>query len=111
MKTPNTIRKIAELNDILRKTGTGGRIVTTSGIAALGNEAVSIIMNRIKAFDDFTPDNDPNHEHDFGVIIYDGGKCFWKIDYYDHHFENASADPANALITNRVLTVMLAEEY
>lgn len=111
MKVPKTTRKIAELNDILRKTGTGGKIVTTSGISGLGEAAVTAILNKIKAFDEFTKEEDPYHEHDFGHIIHDGHKCFWKIDYYDHRFENASPDPANALITNRVLTVMLAEEY
>ena len=38
-------------------------------------------------------------------------RIFWKIDYYDKWTELGSQDPANAEITNRVLTLMLAEDY
>ena len=40
-----------------------------------------------------------------------GKKIFWKIDYYDRNFEFASPDAANPELTNRVLTVMYANEY
>ena len=38
-------------------------------------------------------------------------KIIWKIDYYDKEYEYASEDPADITKTNRVLTVMLADEY
>lgn len=68
------------------------------------------------AFDAFTEDNDPHHEHDFGSIDYEGNRIFWKIDYYDHASfgtgrDMGSEDPSDAAKTLRVLTVMLAEEY
>ena len=63
------------------------------------------------SFEDFTPDNDPHGEHDFGAFEHAGKRIFWKIDYYDAACENGSEDPADASKTTRVLTIMLADEY
>ena len=41
----------------------------------------------------------------------DDERLFWKIDYYDRTMQRASPDPADAAVTERVLTVMLADEY
>ncbi|MEQ8826157.1 MAG: DUF3768 domain-containing protein, partial [Parvibaculum sp.] len=62
-------------------------------------------------FDDFTPDNDPHGEHDFGSVRIDENAIFWKIDYYDRSMEAGSPDPADPEVTTRVLTIMLADEY
>lgn len=47
----------------------------------------------------------------FGSFDYNGEKIYWKIDYYDKSYQHLSENPANPNITNRVLTVMLADEY
>ena len=47
----------------------------------------------------------------FFSIDYKGNKIFAKIDYYDLNNQYMSENPANPDITNRVLTIMLAEEY
>lgn len=112
-------RTIAELNDRLRKqaglpiffTPVNGRVVVTAGIAALAPANQIQIMARIRAFDDFTEDNDPRGERDFGAIVYNGARIFWKIDYYAHDLMHGSEDPADNTCTVRVLTVMLADEY
>ena len=103
--------KISELNDNFRKTGRGGKIITTAGVLAQSDEIMREVMEKIKTFEDFTEGDDPYGEHDFGAVVHDGQKYFFKIDCYDKDFECGSEDPANALITNRVLTIMLAEEY
>jgi hypothetical protein len=59
----------------------------------------------IRNYDDFCHANDPYEEHDFGSFEADGHKIFFKIDYYD------SPDPSDPAVTNRVITIMLAEEY
>lgn len=100
--------RIAKLNDILRRTLSGGTLVLTAGVAALGRERQQIILTAIAAFDRFDPDNDP---HDFGAVEVAGKRVLWKIDYRDHSGRYASPDPADTSVTRRVLTVMLAEEY
>jgi hypothetical protein len=113
-KTVSHDRKAAairSLNDELRKRGCGGRVFITRGLLALGDAAVKRVIDAIAAFDAFTPDNDPHGEHDCAVLIVDGIKVFWKIDYYDLAGEFGSEDPADPAKTKRVLTLMLASEY
>ena len=68
-------------------------------------------IRKVATFDDFTADNDPHGEHDFGSFDLAGDKFFWKIDYYDPTLEFGSDDPADPTKTTRVLTLMLAAEY
>ena len=69
------------------------------------------IITKIRQFNNFTEDNDPYGEHDFGEIDYKENTVFWKIDYYDLNFEYGSENPEDSSVTKRVLTIMLAEEY
>jgi Protein of unknown function (DUF3768) len=55
--------------------------------------------------------NDPYGEHDFGVVEFDGQKIFFKIDYFDKTLTYGSPDPADPTVTERVITIMLADEY
>src|SRR5690349_11624342 len=104
--------RIRLLNDGLRQhLLCGGAAVMTPGIAALGSEAVQRLMQTIAVFDDFCTVNDPHGEHDFGAFEFEGAQVFFKIDYYDKNLNFHSPDPANAAVTERVITVMLAEEY
>lgn len=103
--------RIRALNDQLRQTGTGGRIMLTAGIAALPPETVAAIVLAVQRFDSFSPDNDPYGEHDFGALDAAGARVLFKIDYYDPTLSVHSDDPADADVTVRVLTIMLAKEY
>jgi len=103
--------RIRELNDQLRQNFADGIAVMTPGIAALGPEAVERIVKTIAVFDDFCHANDPHQEHDFGAFDADGHRIFFKIDYYDKAFTYLSPDPADPAVTQRVITIMLAEEY
>ena len=85
--------------------------VITIGVAALGDEAVARIVKTIAVYDDFCHENDPYEEHDFGVFEAEGHTIFFKIDYYDPTLTCHSDDPADPTITQRVITIMLAEEY
>ena len=106
-----TIQAISELNDKFRRSFVGGRVVMTTGVAALSDEMRVEVVRAVQAFDAFSADNDPHAEHDFGSFELAGQKFFWKIDYYDQHLKFGSDNPADPTITVRVLTVMLAEEY
>jgi hypothetical protein len=111
MDTDITLERIRELNDDARRHFTDGRVVLTRGIAALPEKDQAEILDRVCKFEDFTPDNDPYGEHDFGAFEYNGERIFWKIDLYDLNMEFGSEDPADPYQTTRVLTIMLAWEY
>ncbi len=117
MTHPQTDR-IRELNDQFRATGSGGDVNITQGILHLPDFLMLPVIERVRTFDAFTPDNDPHDEHDFGAFTIEGHKVFWKIDYYSLDAEGEldcdagrSEDPSDPAKTARVLTIMLAEEY
>lgn len=63
-------------------------------------------------FDQFTEENDPYGEYDFGAFELHRVRLFWKIDYYsDERMIFGSRDPSSASETFRLLTIMLASEY
>jgi hypothetical protein len=103
--------RIRQLNDQLRTTLIGGRLMITSGIRALASDAVADVLRAVSTFADFSADNDPYDEHDFGSVEIGGERVFWKIDYYDKQLEYGSPDPSCPDVTARVLTIMLASEY
>jgi hypothetical protein len=103
-----TTERIRALNDELRRNLTTSHAVMTAGIAALGPEAVARIVQTIAVYDDFCHANDPYGEHDFGSFEADGHTIFFKIDLYEEPgVKSANGEP----VVNRVLTIMLAEEY
>ena len=74
-----TSQRIASLNDALRHdpgTGEHGRIMMTREVNELGIAFTLQALAKLKAFDDFTTDNDPWGEHDFGAFEIDGTKLF-----------------------------------
>ena len=100
--------RIKNLNDELRRNLSEGAAVMTCGVAALGPEAVARIVKTIAVYDDFCHVNDPHQEHDFGSFEADGHTIFFKIDLYE---EPDVKDQNGEPVVNRVLTIMLAEEY
>jgi uncharacterized protein DUF3768 len=106
-----TTERIRALNDELRRNLPEGHAVMTAGVAALGPEAVARIVKTIAVYDDFYHANDPHGEHDFGSFEADGHTVFFKIDYLDKAFTHHSPDPSDPSVTERVITIMLAEEY
>jgi hypothetical protein len=102
---------IRALNDQLRKNLTGGGAVITAGIAALGPEAVARLVQTIAVFDDFSHANDPHQEHDAGCFAFDNVEVFFKIDYYDKSLNFHSPNAADPAVTERVITIMRADEY
>jgi hypothetical protein len=60
------MNKIAFLNDGLRRTFARGQVVMTAGVAALPEDQLTTVLERVRHFDEFTPENDPHGDHDFG---------------------------------------------
>jgi Protein of unknown function (DUF3768) len=103
--------RIRALNDELRQYLLGGLAVITPGVAALGQQAVERIVKTIAVYDDFCHANDTHEEHDFGSFQADGVTILFKIDYYDKNLTYHSPDPSDPAVTERVITIMLADEY
>lgn len=103
--------KIAALNDALRTTLMGGKIVMTAGINAMPDRTKANILTSVRNFSDFNKDNDPHGEHDCAMFDVDGHGCMFRIDYYDKALQYGSEDPADPNVTTRVLTGMLASDY
>jgi Protein of unknown function (DUF3768) len=105
------MNKIALLNDVFRRSFAGGKVMMTSGVEELPDCVKAEALRQVATFSDFTSDNDPHGERDFGSFTLVGRKFFWKIDYYDKELRHGSENPADPSVTTRVLTLMLACEY
>ena len=119
---PDTARTaiIRSLNDQFRKTFIGGAVVITTGIAALDEATRQRIFAAVQSFDAFDEANDPWHEHDFGAFEVDvclpgsartRERVFFKLEYYDLTRAMHSEDAADPAKTERVMTIMLSDEY
>jgi hypothetical protein len=104
-------QSVCALNDAFRTTLTGGAVLVTAGIVALGPEVQAAIIAAVCGFTDFNADNDPWGEHDFGAVVVAGVRVYFKIDYFDRTRAAHSPDPADPTQTERVMTIMLADEY
>lgn len=83
----------------------------TPSIAALGPDAVARLVQVISVYDDFCHANDPWDEHDFGMFFFEGIQVMFQISYYDKSLNYHSPDPADPLVTERIITIMRADEY
>jgi len=113
-------RKVADLNDQLRKDMFTGnmlkkenlknKIVLTPGIAGLNLIDKEKIFFSVKYYGNFTKNNNPWGEKDFGSFNFKKETFNWKIDYYDNDMKYHSPDKSDPDKTVRVLTIMKAEE-
>ena len=105
-------QRIAQLNDALRKTHTGGKVMLTHSVNSLDRSLVQQAIQMMADFNQFSQDNDPYGEHDFGSFSLGDYHFNWKIDYYsDTNYQYGSEDPSNPEKTARVLTLMLRQDY
>lgn len=107
---------IQELNDKFRKGDAAipGTFIITHGVQALLAEegkGGQTLAETVQEFDDFTEENDPHGEHDFGKFSFLDADLFWKIDQYNTTYDGGSEDPTDLSKTCRVLTIMLTHEY
>src|SRR6266853_5731900 len=87
--------RIRDLNDAFRRTFSGGRVMMTCGVDALPDIVKAKVLQLVATFDQFTEDNDPHGEHDFGSFELGNRVFFWKIDYYDERCEFGSEDSSD----------------
>lgn len=127
LTTTSKTSRIAQLNDAARQQRLkhSRTVFTRSLLDTLVDDGIpaheqglrrtlvqSALLRKI-ATCEFTPDNDPHAEHDFGSLDYDGHKIFWKIDVYenDGSFQWGASKPWDETTSFRILTIMLASDY
>jgi hypothetical protein len=103
--------RVRLLNDNFRTTFIGGQVVMTQGVDELPIDTKARVLMAVRSFDQFTSDNDPHREHDFGGFEIEGEAYFFKIDYYALDMDGGSEDAADPEKTTRVITIMRADEY
>lgn len=101
---------IRRLNDELRTTLSGGRIMLTRGVRQLPESDQSAVIEALVAYTGFAPDDQERDQHDFGLIQLGQIRAIWKINYLDQDHRYASPDPSDPALTRRVLKVMLVDE-
>lgn len=106
-----TKERIRGLNDLFRETGIGGVTLITRSVQALNDIDQTRLVSLVRRFNDFSADNDPHGEHDFGIVKLHGESYYWKIDYYDPTMKCGSENPADPAQTIRVMTILHACEY
>lgn len=110
--------QIARLNDRCRQgLDPAARIVFTRAClaaTAAGDDQRDLILAQagllaaVRRYS-FAPGDGP--ERDFGAFDHAGERILFKIDYYDLALEFGSENPADASVTRRVMTIMLAQDY
>ena len=128
MRDPEHLDTIRRLNDAARSNpGTASIANVTIGFQSLPGADRFAALAQIVGYTQFTGDNDPYGERDFGAVyrLANGAwtqdrpsdekaiaaTVFWKVDYYDNSLTFGSDAPWDAERTKRVLTIMLASEY
>jgi hypothetical protein len=106
MTTKNQIR---DKNDFLRKSLPNlplpHKVVFAEGASGHHPVVLYEVIEKIRDFKDFTEEDDPYKEHDFGTVEAGGTEFFWKIDYTDEAYENFKTDGI------RIFTIMEASEW
>lgn len=102
---------VARLNDNLRRTFSGGRVMMSRGVAALPDHKREAVVQAVRVFDHFDANNDPYGEHDCAVLSVAGLTVLWKIDTYADSTLTFGADDPLSPTAVRVLTIMLSDEY
>ena len=120
---PVEIAALRAHNDRFRRTLTGGSLMLSAGIVALGAANQARIIAAVRGFTGFDHDcemGDPFDDHSIGdleVEIEEPGihrwpeLIFFRIDDLAHPATGAGSSPAPASATTLVLTLMLASEW
>lgn len=111
----NDIFRTASINPLMLREkylmGLEGQTVTTEGVRALGLIEMVDVLELVALFNEFTHENDPYGQHDYGSFDFKGKRIIWRIDYYDNDYRGGSPEPTDPKQTKRVLTIMLPSEY
>lgn len=97
-----------ELNDALRQTFTGGRLLISPSVHSLPSEHNAKVLERVRDFTAFNDENVP--DHDFGSFELAGVVYCFELECVSRA-QYGSTEPADKGKATRVLTIMRADEY
>ncbi|ABG51938.1 hypothetical protein Tery_2755 [Trichodesmium erythraeum IMS101] len=104
-------RTITKLNDRFRNGDKSlGEYKMSRQVLALSRKKQKELFKEIQDFCDFTPENDPEGQHEMGKVMMDGVEYVWKIDYLDTSMIMLSDVPEDINRTTRVLLVIREDE-
>ena len=103
-------KKIAILNDRFRQTFRGGKIILGDKVRTLSYLEKSHLVQAIKMFSDFNSENDPYREHDFGCVLLNTQRYYFRICCYDLQLQGRSANPHIVGQTRRILIITRLDE-
>ena len=109
--TKENTEKIAALNDMFRQSQLTGKVELSVGIRSLDPNTREGILYGVKNYNAFAPQGDSQKERDFGAFECGEHNIFWLIDCYDEDGYVMFDNPTDIDRSNRVLRVMLVEEY
>lgn len=113
-----TVERIAQENDLFRKRipGPHGKFCFSEGVDHFLGEDLETrkantkkLFEALAEFNEFSPENDPYGEHDFGAFFAFGQKFYFKIDYVDPT-DGSYMDP-KIQVPYRLMTILFPSEY
>ena len=108
---PNDWERIRLPDSGLKQTMEGGIAVISPGIAALGPSKVRRLFQTISIFDDFCAVKEPHLPGQFIPFDFDGTEIVFRIDYVYKGPPPRSPAQTDLQVTERIITINLAEEY
>lgn len=101
-------RDMSILNDAMRKTAMAVYFSPSNAVNRLPKKKFFALLEAIKKYDDFTPDNDPLGGHTHGKIKLFGKTFVWIFEYV--YPKNEPMEFGDPRVVRRI-AVMLAEEF
>jgi len=97
-------------NDELRMHLLGGGTLVSQAIVAFNLPKLCRLLEQLAKYEGFCATTDPSGEHAFGVFEFEGTKIVFKIES-DILSSQLVSSGGTLMPTERILTIMLAEEY
>ena len=81
------------------------KLILSAHVSQLTRGEMFEIISLVKRFTNFTNENDPYKERDFGRVVFCDEVFLWKFDYFDESFTSFQENGI------RALTIMHESEY
>jgi len=102
------ISLVGELNDCYRRDvgwdGSANDVAAGVPAERKARRILTKVWQAIRSYQDFAPDD---VEHNCGTVAVESVKVDWRINYLDRWSEGPSANPADARVTRRTITLTM----